>query len=75
MSCPTARVLFEEYSQAATELFEATDKLSALVGQHEAFAAAKKHTDQVYTKCQTSRRALEQHWEEHGCCTQEFTAA
>ena len=44
MSCPNARALFEDYSRATIEFFEATDKLSALVGRHEEFAKAKKHT-------------------------------
>ncbi len=50
MSCPTARALFEDYSRATIELFEATDNLSVLVGRHEEFAEAKKHTDQMHAK-------------------------
>ena len=67
MSCPTARALFEDYSRATIELFEATDNLSVLVGRHEEFAEAKKHTDQMHAKCRATRQTLEQHWKEHGC--------
>jgi len=49
------------------EMFEATDDLSTLVGQHEEFAKAKKHADEMSAKCRTARSALEQHWKEHGC--------
>jgi hypothetical protein len=49
---------------ASMEHPEATGKLSALVGRHEEFAEAKKHTDEAHAKCLTARRALEQHWEE-----------
>jgi hypothetical protein len=45
------------------EYFEATDNLSTLVGRHEEFAEAKKHTDRVSVKCRAARQALEQHWE------------
>ena len=67
MSCATAHTLFDDYSNATMEFFEATDRLSVLVGQHEEFAEAKKQSDQKHTKCRIARRALEQHWEEHGC--------
>ena len=67
MSCPTANVLFEEYSKATMEYFEATDNLSTLVGRHEEFAEAKRHTEQINAKCRTARLAIERHWEEHGC--------
>jgi hypothetical protein len=70
VSCPTAIALFEDYSNATIELFEATDDLS-LVGQHEEFAKAKKHADEMSAKCRTARRVLEQHWEEHGCRARE----
>jgi hypothetical protein len=33
------------------EFFEATDKLSALVGRHEEFAETKKHADETRSKC------------------------
>ncbi len=46
---------------AAMEHSEATGKLSALVGRHEEFAKAKKHTDEAHAKCLTARHALEQH--------------
>jgi hypothetical protein len=67
MPCPTASILFGDYAKATIEHFEATDKLTALVGLHEVFAEAKKHTDQTHAKCRAARLALEQHWEEHGC--------
>jgi hypothetical protein len=56
---------------AAMEHSEATGKLSALVGRHEDFAEAKKHTDQTREKCRTARRTLEQHWKEHRCRARE----
>ncbi len=56
---------------AAMEHSEATGKLSALVGRHEEFAEAKKHTDQTREKCRTARRTLEQHWQEHRCRARE----
>ena len=67
MSCPTAHTLFDDYSNATMEFFEAADRLSVLVGQHEEFAQAKKQTDRTREKCRTAREALERHWEEHGC--------
>jgi hypothetical protein len=67
MSCPAARALFETYSNATIEYFEAADTLSLLVGQHAEFAEAKKRTDQMHAKCRATRQALEQHWDEHGC--------
>jgi len=42
MLCPTAKILFENYAKTAMENFEATDKLSALVGQHGQFEEGKK---------------------------------
>ena len=66
-----SHVLFEDYSLAAIEYFEATDKLSALVGRREEFAEAKKHTDEAHAKCRDARRALEQHWQEHRCRARE----
>jgi hypothetical protein len=67
MSCPTVFALFEEYSKATAEFFEATDKLTALVGQHEEFARFKAVAEDAHAKCGRARAALEQHWEEHGC--------
>lgn len=69
--CSSADVLFEDYSRATIEYFEATDKLSALVGRRDEFAEAKKQTDQTHAKCRDARRALEQHWKEHGCHARE----
>src|SRR5580700_6424922 len=71
MSCATAHTLFDDYSNATMEFFEATDRLSVLLGQHEEFAEAKKQSDQKHTKCLIARRPLEQHWEEHGCRARE----
>jgi|HubBroStandDraft_2_1064218.scaffolds.fasta_scaffold254899_1 hypothetical protein len=65
-----ADALFKEYSKATIEYFEATDKLSALIGRHEEFAKAKKHAEQVNVKCHAARQALEQHWQEHQCRAQ-----
>jgi hypothetical protein len=41
MECPTAQAFFEKYSVAATEYFDAADKLSNLVGSHGEFVAAQ----------------------------------
>ena len=67
MVCPTAKILFENYANAATEHFEAADKLSTLVGQHGQFEEAKKHAEQAHAKCSIARSALEQHRVQHGC--------
>jgi hypothetical protein len=67
MVCPTAKVLFENYASAAMEHFEATDKLSGLVGQHGPFEEQKKCTEQAQAKCSAARLALEQHRVKHGC--------
>lgn len=75
MSCSTASVLFENYAKATMKYFEATDKLTALVGQHEGFAEAKKNTDWIHAKCHDARRALEQHWEQHRCRAPESSVA
>jgi hypothetical protein len=69
--CPTYADLFEKFAKATEELYEATDKLSMLAGQHEAFAEAKKVTDEKRLKSRTARQALEQHWKEHGCGARE----
>jgi hypothetical protein len=62
MVCPTAKVLFENYANAAMEHFEAADRLSTLVGQHGQFEEAKKYAERTHEKCSTARSALEQHW-------------
>lgn len=74
MSCPTADVLFEEYSKASVEYFEAADKLSALVGRHEEFAKARKHAEQISVKCRAARQTLEQYWQEQDCRALESNA-
>jgi len=67
MVCTTAKTLFDNYASAAMEHFEATDKLSGLVGQHGPFEAQKECTERTREKCSAARSALEQHWSEHGC--------
>ena len=67
MLCPTAKVLFENYANAAREQFEAADALATLVGQHGQFEKAKKHAEQAHEKCSIARLALEQHRVQHGC--------
>ena len=67
MECPTARLLLEDFSVAATEYFEAARKLANLVGSHDEFAAALQHAQQTGGKCRAARLALEKHRQEHGC--------
>jgi hypothetical protein len=73
MSCSAADVLFEDYSRATMEFFEASDRLTTLVGRHKEFAEAEKQTDRTHAKCRDARRALEQHWNEHGCHAREYS--
>lgn len=65
--CPIADSLFEKFAEATHEHFEATDNLSMLAGQFEAFAEAKKIVDEKRSKSRAACRALERHWKEHGC--------
>jgi hypothetical protein len=67
VECPTAQALFESYSVAATEYFDAARKLADLVGSHDEFAAAQQHAKQTGGKCRAARLALDKHREEHGC--------
>jgi hypothetical protein len=67
MSASTAKLRFEDYADAAMEHFEATDKLSALVGQHGPFEKQKEYTQRTHEKCSTARLALTKHWKEHSC--------
>jgi hypothetical protein len=67
MECPTAKTLLEEYARAATEYFEAVDRLSSLVGSHDQFADAKRQTENTNAKCIAARLALEKHRIEHNC--------
>jgi hypothetical protein len=67
MGCAAAQALFEDYAQAAMEQFEASDKLSSLVGQHGKFAEQKEDAERAHEKCTAARLALEHHWAEHGC--------
>ena len=67
MLCPTAKVLFENYANAAMEQFQAADALANLVGHCEQFKEAKKHAEQAHEKCNIARLALEEHRAQHGC--------
>jgi hypothetical protein len=67
MVCPTAKFLFESYTRAAEEHFDATDKLCNLVGQHGRFEVQEEHAERIRKKCNTARLALEQHWTQHSC--------
>ena len=67
MECPTAKTLFEDYNRAAVAYFEATDALAGLVGQHNEFAVAKRHTEQTQHECRAACVALEKHRAEHNC--------
>jgi hypothetical protein len=59
--------LFEDYASAVMELFDATDRLADLVGQHGQFEKQKEDAAQTHEKCSAARLALEQHWAQH-CC-------
>src|SRR5260370_39621973 len=67
MVCPTAKILFEKYANAAMEEFEAADALATLVGQHGQFEEAKRHAEQAHEKCSAAHMALDKHWMEHSC--------
>src|SRR5260370_27669781 len=67
MGCPAAQALFEDYAQATMEHFEATDKLSNLVGQHGPFEEQKEDVERAHEKCSAAWLALEQHWAQHSC--------
>ena len=67
MVCPTAKILFDNFASAAMEHFEATDKLSTLVGQHSQFEEQKECAERAYAKCSTAHLALTKHWTVHGC--------
>jgi hypothetical protein len=43
MACPAGEALFASYAKAAMEHFEATEKLSGLVGEHGPFNEQKKY--------------------------------
>jgi hypothetical protein len=66
-ACPTAEELFTKFADATREHFLAADDLSMLTGQHDAFAEALNVVNEKRLKSHAARRALEQHWEEHGC--------
>ena len=61
MMCPIDTNLFEDYASAVMELFDATDRLANLVGQHGPFEDETKYAEQVRGKCSAARLALEQH--------------
>jgi hypothetical protein len=65
--CSTANALFEHYISATTEYFEATDKLANLVGLHDEFIVAKRHTEQAGAECRAALLAIEKHRVEHNC--------
>lgn len=65
--CPTAQALLGEYASAVMELYEVSDRLANLVGEHGLFDEERKYAEQVREKCRTARLALEQHWAQHGC--------
>jgi hypothetical protein len=67
VECATAKILFENYAKTAMENFDATDKLSGLVGRRGQFEEAKKYAEETREKCSAARRALEKHWMEHSC--------
>jgi hypothetical protein len=67
MGCPAAQALFEDYAQAAIQHFEATDKLSSLVGKHHQFEEQKELVERAHEKCSAARLALEQHRAQHSC--------
>ncbi len=67
MGCPAAQALFEDYAQAAMEHFDATDKLSNLVGQHGPFEEQRVNVERAHEKCSAARLALQQHWAQHRC--------
>jgi hypothetical protein len=67
VGCSTAETLFEHYIRATTEYFQAADKLSNLVGVHDQFVGAKRHTQQAGAKCRIARLAIEKHRLEHNC--------
>jgi RNase P subunit RPR2 len=67
LACPTATNLFDDYASAVTELFDASDRLANLVGQHGPFEEGKKYAEQAREKCNVARLALEQHWAQHSC--------
>jgi hypothetical protein len=64
---PAAQALFEDYAKAAMEHFEATEKLSGVVGQHGPFNEQNEYTERAREKCNAARLALEQHWAQHSC--------
>jgi hypothetical protein len=67
MVCPAAQALFEDYAKATMKHFEASDKLSNLVGQHGLFEEQKVDVERAHEKCSAARLALEQHWAQHSC--------
>jgi hypothetical protein len=57
MICPIDANLFEDYASAVMELFDATDRLANLVGQHGPFEDERKYAEQVRGKCSVARLA------------------
>jgi hypothetical protein len=70
MGCPTAKLLFDNYNDAALEFSRITEQLSCLVGQHEQFQDFVRQNNQAFEKCLLARFALERHWAKHNCRVQ-----
>jgi hypothetical protein len=67
MTCPIAAALFDDYSRATVEYFEATDTLANFVGQHGQFAAEQGRVKVVGERCRAARLALQEHRNRHKC--------
>jgi hypothetical protein len=67
MACPTAQALFDDYASAVMELYDASETLANLVGEHRLFDEERKYAEQAREKCKMARVALEQHWTQHAC--------
>jgi hypothetical protein len=64
--CPVAMVLFNDYSTATAEYFEAVDAMTSLFGQHDKFAAQHR-TEETRKNCQRARLRLDRHRLDHSC--------
>ena len=68
MECSTETMLLEDYVQATSDYFDASEKLASLVGQHSQFDDEKENVAHARAKCDMARLALLNHREQHGCC-------
>ena len=68
MECSTETMLLDDYAQATSDYFAATDKLACLVGRHSEFGGANANVARVRERCGITRSALLNHREQHGCC-------